>query len=282
MKAVITAGGEGTRLYPISRAYPKELVTVCGIPVIEYGINLLKKASIEDIIVVTGRKKGALQDYLGSGEIFGVDIAYVTQEEPKGLGHAVLTTEHYIDNEFVLMLGDTIFTECHDLKEMIKINKNENANSSILVEHVKDPERYGVVKFGDMNYEYGRIEALYEKPREEKIKNEFKTNSGWYAIAGLYVFNDSIFDYLKRTEKGINNEIQLTDAINLSLKEGETVLGHVLKGKRIDIGTWDYLQEEWDLCRNMNKEDVEALAAKRKSIMKQMNKNRGDKCWNRI
>ncbi len=274
MKGVITAGGEGTRLYPISRAYPKELISFCGKPVIEYAIELLKNNDIRDIIVVTGRKKGALQDYLGSGEIFGVNIAYVTQEEPKGLGHAVLTTEPYIDNEFVLMLGDTVFTEYRDLKEMIKINKDKNANSSILVEHVKEPERYGVVKFSGMNQDYGTIEDLYEKPVQQKIKNEFKANSGWYAIAGLYVFKDDIFKYLKRTEKGINNEIHLTDAIRLCLRDGNTVLGHKLKGRRIDIGTWDYLFDEWKTYKNMEEKEIEEIISARKDIMEQIKENR--------
>ena len=98
MKAVITAGGEGTRLYPSSRAFPKELIHFCGIPVIEYGIKILKENNITDIYVVTGRKKGALQDYLGDGSLFGVNIAYVTQEEPKGLGDAVLCTRPHIED----------------------------------------------------------------------------------------------------------------------------------------------------------------------------------------
>ncbi len=89
MKAIITAGGKGTRLYPISRTFPKELIPFCGVPVIEYGINLLRENGIRDIIIVTGTKKGALQDYLGNGEIFGVNIAYIIQEQPKG-GHSVL------------------------------------------------------------------------------------------------------------------------------------------------------------------------------------------------
>ena len=93
MKAVITAGGKGTRLYPISRAYPKELIPFCGVPVIEYSINILRDNGIKDILVLAGTKKGALQDYLGNGNIFGVNISYIIQENPKGLGHAVQMTK---------------------------------------------------------------------------------------------------------------------------------------------------------------------------------------------
>jgi dTDP-glucose pyrophosphorylase len=224
MKAVITAGGKGSRLSPITRAYPKELIQFCGVPVIEYGINLLRDSGIEDIFIVAGTKKGALQDYLGNGEIFGVNIAYIIQEQPKGLGHSVLMVEHYIDDDFVLLLGDTIIIGEKDLRQMIETHKNNCASATVLVEHVKDPERYGVVKFDDND----KIISLYEKPREQKIKDEFKINDGWYAIAGLYVINKNIFSFIKETKQDMNNEIQLTDAIKLSLEKSNIILSYLL------------------------------------------------------
>jgi dTDP-glucose pyrophosphorylase len=256
VKAIITAGGKGTRLYPISRAFPKELIPFCGIPVIEYGINLLKENGIRDIIIVTGTKKGALQDYLGNGEIFGVNIAYIIQEQPKGLGHSVLITEPYIDNEnFVLLLGDTIITGESDLKEMMNIHQKYNVSSTILIEHVKDPERYGVVKLDNDNK---KIISLYEKPKEQNIKDQFKADNGWYTIAGLYIFNRNIFSFLKRTLKDSNNEIQLTDAIKLSLKDN-IVFGHILKGKRIDVGSWNYIRDERRHYINMAEDELENI-----------------------
>jgi len=275
MKAIITAGGRGTRLYPISRAFPKELIPFCGIPVIEYGINLLKENGIKDIIIVTGAKKGALQDYLGNGEIFGVNIAYIIQEQPKGLGHSIIITEPYIDSEdFILLLGDTIIIGENDLKEMIKIHKEYRSLATILVEHVSDPERYGVIKFDDLNYNTiykNRISSLYEKPKDQKIKEEFKVNVnhniGWYAIAGLYIFNKYIFDFLKKTNKDINDEIQLTDAIRLSLTKDKIVIGHILNGKRIDVGTWDYLRDERDFYINMINKQLEEIIKSRNDKM---------------
>ncbi len=267
MKAVITAGGKGTRLYPISRAYPKELIQFCGIPVLEYGINILKENNIEDIFVITGPKKWALQDYLGNGEIFGVNIAYIIQEQPKGLGHSVLVAEHYIDgDDFILLLGDTIFIDHNDLNGMIKIHKRYNATATILVEYVKNPEAYGVVKFdkSDTN----KIISLYEKPKEQIIKEEFKTNEGWYSIAGLYILNRNIFNFLKETKQDSNNEIQLTDAIRLSLENGNIVLGHVLHGKRIDVGTWNYLKDEKDFYMQMTDEQLEHIINVRKDKKK--------------
>jgi dTDP-glucose pyrophosphorylase len=263
MKAIVTAGGKGSRLSPITRAYPKELIQFCGIPVIEYGINLLRDSGIEDIFIVAGTKKGALQDYLGNGEIFGVNVAYLIQEQPKGLGHSVLMAEHYIDDDFVLLLGDTIITGEEDLKQMIEVHKKYGASITVLVEHVKDPERYGVVKFDDSS----KIISLYEKPREQKIKDEFKINDGWYAIVGLYIINKNIFNFIKETKQDINNEIQLTDAIKLSLEKGNIIMSHILKGKRIDVGGWDYLKEERNFYVDMSDDKLNDIIKSRYNKM---------------
>lgn len=184
MKAIISAGGKGTRLYPILRAYPKELIQFCGIPVIEYSINILRYNHIKDIMIIAGTKKGALQDYLGNGHAFGVNISYIIQEYPKGLGHAVQVIEPYIDDEnFILLLGDSIYLGDVNLQQMIKNHVQCNASSTVFVEYSQEPEKYGVVKFDNLCSEYGNIISLYEKPKDEKIKNEFKINSGWYVIA---------------------------------------------------------------------------------------------------
>jgi len=277
MKAIITAGGAGTRLYPSARAFPKELIHFQGKPVIEYGINLLREAGINDIFVVTGRKKGALQDYLGSGENFGVNIAYITQEEPKGLGDAVLCTNPYIkdskDDSFVLLLGDTIFKGSNDLGEMLKLQDMEKPTSTILVEKVREPERYGVVKFENLANNCGKIVDLYEKPKSEDVKNDFYFDDGWFSIAGLYVFNKDIFDFLEKTPPGVNNEVQLTDAVKASLK-GSASYGFVMKGQRIDVGTWDFLKEERDEYVNMSDEDLERIISGRKVLMERMKSNK--------
>lgn len=265
MKAIITAGGKGSRLFPITRSMPKELINFCGIPVIEYGINFLRDNGIKDIFIVTGTKKGALQDYLGNGEIFGVHIAYIVQEKANGLGDAISNVEHYInsDNDFVLLLGDTIIIGKNDLKEMIDTHQKYNSLSTILVEYTKEPEKYGVVKFDNSYSNIHKIRSLYEKPKDEKTKKEFETNNGWYGIAGLYIFDRDIFSFLKQTVKGVNNEIQLTDAIKLSLEHRKIACGHILNGKRIDVGTWEYLKEERDFYINMSGNKLENIIKSR-------------------
>lgn len=271
MIGVITAGGEGTRLYPLTRAYPKELIPFCGIPILEYGIDLFKKNGIGDIYIVTGRKKGALSDYLGSGETFGVNIAFVTQEEPKGLADAVLKTKNYIvnsrDDDFVLLLGDTILRGYNDLGEMINLHKKEGATSTILVEKVTEPERFGVVKFKKLENGFGAIESLYEKPKTPELKKEYEIDGKWHAIAGAYVFEKDIFDYIEQTEPDANNEIQLTDSMKLALRHDRKTIGYILKGKRIDVGTWDYLKEEQNTFQNISEEDLNEIINKRKNLM---------------
>lgn len=282
MRAVITAGGEGTRLYPSSRAFPKELFHFAGIPVIEHGISLLRENGIKDVYVVTGRKKGALQDYLGSGEIFGVNIAYITQEEPKGLGDAVLCTRPYIEDskedDFVLVLGDTIFEGSNDLGEMLIAHSAENAVSTILVEKIQEPERYGVVKFKTLDENYGEIGDFYEKPETREVKEAFSyfdgMDYGWFAIAGLYVLNKCIFDYIENTPPAANNEIQLTDALKLSVNDNAKALGYVMDGRRIDVGTWDYLRLERNYYKGMSDDDLEKIISGRKGIMERMRNNR--------
>jgi dTDP-glucose pyrophosphorylase len=266
MKAIITAAGKGTRLYPITRAYPKELITFCGKPVLEYCINLLQESRITNIIIVIGQEKKSIIDYFGNGSIFNTNISYAIQEYPNGLGDAILKAEHFIDDDFVLLLGDTIIIDHIDLNEMIKIHQKNKASATILVEIVENPERFGVVKI-DKTLE-NRIISVYEKPTEKKIKEEFKTidefgSPGWYSIAGLYIFDKNIFSYLRNTSIGHNNEIQLTDAIKLAIDNGNIVLGHVLKGKRIDIGTWEYLKEERDFYSKMSDDELDKIIESR-------------------
>ena len=274
MKAIITAGGKGTRLYPISRSYPKELVPFCGVPVIEYSINILRDNGIKDIMILAGTKKGALQDYFGNGSVFGVNISYIIQEDPKGLGHAVQVIEPYINDEnFILLLGDNIYFGVVNLQQMMENHAKCKASSTIFIEHSQEPEKYGIVKFDNTGDECKSIISLYEKPRDEKTKNDFKINSGWYAIAGIYIFNKNIFNFLRNTPKGFNNEIQLTDAIKISLENGGNVLGYIFNGRRIDVGTWDYLVEEKRFYDGLSDKDLREIINNRNIMMKKINGN---------
>ncbi len=234
LSAIIPAAGKGTRLRPLTDYLPKELLILKDKPLLGYILDTLSFCGIEDVCIVVGHKKGEIIDYVKDGGDFNLDVCYVYQREPLGLGHAILQGEKYIKNDyFLVFLGDTIIKPIENVKEMInKFNEN-GADGYIMVEEVENPERFGVVKFNNDMV----IEDVYEKPTDEKIKERFKVNGKFYAIVGVYIFHKSIFNYLKITPPGKNNEIQLTDAIKLALENGKRFYAFEHKGIRFDIGT---------------------------------------------
>lgn len=275
--AIIPAAGKGTRMLPNTRAHPKELILFGEKPVIEHVIDSLRESNIEKVFIVSGHKKSSLYDYVGNGEIFGVKAAYVQQERQLGLGHAVLSARHMIEDQnienFVVFLGDTIIRSSESLKKLIKLHKDNNAFASLLIESVTEPERYGVVKFKNLENNEGKITDMFEKPKDEETKNKFKLENSWHSIAGVYVFNKKIFKYLENLEPGQGGEIQLTDAIFNGLKKGESVYGVVLENGRIDVGGWDYLWEVRDYFKNMTDKEMEKIIENRIEMMEKL---RGD------
>ncbi len=244
LSAIIPAAGKGTRLKPLTDYIPKELLILKDKPIIGYILDALSYCGIKDVCVIVGHKKGEIIDYIKDGSEFNVDVCYVYQKDPLGLGHAVMLGKRYIKNKyFMVFLGDTVIIPFDSVKNMIeKFKKNyENIDGIIMVEKVNNPERFGVVKF---NKEFV-IEDVYEKPQEEEIKKKFEIGGNFYAISGVYIFHENIFDYIKRTPPGKNNEIQLTDAIKSAIEDGKKFLAHIQTGIRLDIGTYEsYLEAQ--------------------------------------
>jgi len=228
MKGLIPAAGRGTRLEPITLAIPKELLMIGDKAVIEYVIEAMKTVGITDITIVVGWRKHAILDYLGSGDRLGVNLSYVVQDKRDGLAKAVQTGEKILkDDTFVVILGDDFFYPASFLKEIIDFHKQNKADATIGVAEVKDVTRHGIIKTdGD------KIIDLIEKP---KI-NEAPSNLG---CMGVYVFNPSVFEAIKKTKTGYNNEYQLTDSIKILVNEGKKVLYKIISGEHIDVGTLD-------------------------------------------
>jgi len=251
-KGVIPAAGLGTRFLPATKAMPKEMLPLIDRPVIQYVVEEAIASGIEDIIIITGRGKRAIEDYFddspelelhlkesGKEDLLRVvqevsslaDIHYIRQKEPKGLGDAVLRAEKHIGDEpFAVLLGDDIirnFTPC--TRQLIDISGRYNA-SVLAVEEIprEKVSSYGIIRgrgFADSLY---LIEDIVEKPSVE----EAPSNLG---AIGRYVFTPEIFDCLKRTPVGVGGEIQLTDAIRM-LRQQQKVYAYVFKGKRYDTG----------------------------------------------
>lgn len=248
--AVIPAAGKGTRLKPLTDFIPKELLILGDKPIIGHILETLKPLlEVKKACIVVGHKKSTIIDYVKDGSAFDIDIDYVYQTEPKGLGHAVYITKNKISNGEALLiyLGDTIIYPPAELFNMVNVYKQlKEPFALIMVEKVDDPERFGVVKVEDNNSL--KIIDMYEKPKDDKIKREYKLPDGkWLAIAGVYIVRNSIYNYLENTSPGTGGEIQLTDALKTAVNEGERIYAYILQGQRLDIGTMDsYLNaQKW-------------------------------------
>jgi dTDP-glucose pyrophosphorylase len=235
---LIPAAGGGTRLYPFSRAVPKEMYPIMGKAVIEHCIENLKVGGVKKIYMIVGFQKGALMDYIGDGSFYGVDVAYLYQLKRRGLGHGILQAKEWVNSPFIALLGDTFIEPKEEIKELIDLHRKERPIATVLLFQVDDPASYGVAKFRSIDGKgAGPVERLMEKPDKEQARG-FETNGKYYAICGAYVFEPRIFDYIEKTPPGIKNEVQITDAIQLAIRGGERVFGLVLKGQYLDIGKW--------------------------------------------
>lgn len=252
-KAVIPAAGLGTRFLPATKAMPKEMLPIVDKPTIQYIIEEAIASGIEEIIVVTGRSKRALEDHFdksielelelkekGKDELLQlvedisnmVDINYVRQKEPKGLGHAILCARSFVGNEpFAVLLGDDIVYNPEEpaLKQLIRVY-NDKKGSILGVQSVKkeDVDKYGIVSGKQIENRLFTVDDLVEKPSIE----EAPTN---VAILGRYIINPEIFPILERTGKGAGGEIQLTDALKQLAKQ-ESMYAYDFQGKRYDVG----------------------------------------------
>jgi UTP-glucose-1-phosphate uridylyltransferase len=239
---LIPAAGIGKRLYPFSRAVPKEMYPIFGKAVIEHTIENLRIGGVKKIYMIVGYQKGALMDYIGDGSFFGVNAIYLYQMKRMGLGHGILQGKGWIDKTFVTLLGDSFIEPKDEIREMIDYHMKEKPIATVMLFDVNDVSGYGIAKFKDLKKGTGKIEKMIEKPSVKQAKN-LKTDGKYYALCGAYVFEPGIFKYLEKTPPGINNEIQLTDAMALALRNGEHINGFVLKGKYLDIGKWHTVKE---------------------------------------
>lgn len=251
-KAIIPAAGLGTRFLPATKAMPKEMLPIVDRPTIEYIVEEAIESGIQDILIVTGKGKRAIEDHFdhsfeleqhlfskGKFDLLNkvqkssnmVDIHYIRQKEPKGLGHAVWCARNFIGNEpFAVLLGDDIVqSETPCLKQMIGLYDRFHA-SIIGVQPVKEEEvsRYGIIDGTNIENRFYEVHGLIEKPEPEAAPSNL-------AILGRYILSPKIFDILGNQEPGVGNEIQLTDAI-ATLNKRETVFAYDFIGKRYDVG----------------------------------------------
>ena len=251
-KAIIPAAGLGTRFLPATKAQPKEMLPIVDKPTLQYIIEEAVESGIEEILIITGRNKKSIEDHFdksvelelelesrGKQELLNevrrisdmVNIHYIRQKEPKGLGHAIHCAKSFIGNEpFAVLLGDDIvYSEKPCLKQMIE--KYEEYKTTILgVQEVAlgDVDKYGIIDGKEIEDRVFKVKGLEEKPAADVAPSNI-------AILGRYIINPAIFEILENTSPGKGGEIQLTDALK-ELAQKEAMYAYIFEGRRYDVG----------------------------------------------
>ena len=251
-KAIILAAGLGTRFLPATKAQPKEMLPIVDKPAIQYIVEEAIDSGIENIIIVTGRHKRAIEDHFdksvelemqleekGDERLLHLvqavsnlaDVHYIRQKEPLGLGHAILCARNFIGDEpFAVLLGDDIIqSQPPTLKGMMELFE-ETERSVIAVQEVahEDVSKYGIISPSAENSRYTQIKDLVEKPDPAEAPSNL-------AVIGRYIISPEIFDILERQKPGRGGEIQLTDALRV-LNRDFPMAAFPIQGKRYDVG----------------------------------------------
>jgi len=251
-KAIIPAAGLGTRFLPATKAQPKEMLPIVDTPTIQYIVEEAVNSGIEEILIITGRNKRAIEDHFDKSIELELElksknkyemlelldnitnmaqIHYIRQKEPKGLGHAILCAKTFVGNEpFAVLLGDDIVdSKVPCLKQMIDVF-NMYKTTILGVQEVdrSDVNKYGIVSGVKIDERLYKVSDLVEKPSIEEAPSNI-------AILGRYIITPEIFNILENTKPGKNGEIQLTDALKELLKK-EAMYAYNFEGKRYDVG----------------------------------------------
>jgi len=223
MKGVLLSGGTGSRLRPLTHTGPKQLVPVANKPVIEYAISDLKEAGITEIGVVLGHKgREEIQELLGDGSKYGIEITYIVQGNPLGLAHAVGCARDFVgESDFVVYLGDNMLR--HGVASLIESFQAGDYGAGIALQEVSNPESFGVADID----QHGAVTQLVEKPDDPPSN---------LALIGMYVFSPAVFDVINRLEPSWRGELEITDAIQLLLDDGLAIDSHVVTGWWKDTG----------------------------------------------
>lgn len=229
MKGVILTAGEGTRMRPLTLSRPKTMVQVGGKPILQYNVEALKDAGICEITMVVGYHEEVIKSYFLDGSSLGVKISYVTQRERLGTAHAIGTLANILKGAFIVLNGD-IIVESQLIKDLIDKYESNGARSILTLTHVDDPSSFGVVEL-----EGDRIINLIEKPEPGEAPSNLVN-------AGIYLFDDLIFQAIRKTPQSPRGEYEITDSIKFQIDHDELVSGLESRDRWVDIGRpWELL-----------------------------------------
>jgi len=242
MKCVILAAGEGKRMHPLTYTRPKVMLPIGNKPILEWNLENAISAGFKEFIFVISYKSEMVRNYFQDGKKWKVKIEYVNQGEPKGTAHAISVVEKFV-NDFIVLSGDTIFGK-EDIKNIVK------EEPSIGLFKMENAEEYGIVKIKG-----NKVEKIYEK-MDEPFSNIIN--------AGVYHFNKTIFNYIKKTEKSLRGEYEITDSINMKLEKTE-IKGVTLKEWRDVVYPWHMLEVNEELLKKITKK-IEGTVEKNATI----------------
>jgi len=239
MKAVILTAGEGTRMRPLTLTRPKTMLPVGGKPILQYNVEALRDAGINEILLVVGYKEEIVRNHFEDGEKLGVKISYIKQEERLGTAHAIGFAREFAPEDFIVLNGDIII-DPQLLQELIDRYHETEAHSMMVLTEVDDPSSFGVVELsGD------RVVGIVEKPKPgEAPSNLINT--------GIYVFDKNIFSSIDQTPQSPRGEYEITDSLEIQIAEGKTIIGLKSDKKWIDVGRpWELLEINAQLLGQM-------------------------------
>ena len=232
MKALILAGGAGTRLRPITHTSAKQLVPVANKPILFYGLEQMAEAGIVEVGIVVGDTADEIREAVGDGSTWGLKVTYIPQEAPLGLAHCVLIARDFLgDDHFVMYLGDNLLRQgVKRFVDRFEAAGRAEASAQILLARVPDPQRFGVAELDGK----GDVVRLVEKPADPPSD---------LALVGVYLFDRTIHDAVRAIEPSGRGELEITDAIQWLLDHGYRVHHQVVDGWWIDTGKLDALLE---------------------------------------
>jgi len=227
MKALVLAGGSGTRLRPITHTRAKQLVPVANKPILFYGLEQIRDAGITDVGIIVGETATEIRAAIGDGQALGITPTYITQDAPLGLAHAVLTAADFLgDDDFVMFLGDNLIEG--GITELVDSFNADRPDAQVLLKQVPDPERFGVAELDAA----GHVVRLVEKPKDPPSD---------LALVGVYLFTHAILDAARRIQPSSRGELEITDAIQDLIDEGLQVRASIVRGWWLDTGKKDDL-----------------------------------------